>query len=319
MKAKARNFLKAFAYTALLSSTNPGLSAENINNTQDFKSEAYQSKTAEEKRDLIWKQIHASRWDKLPPLDGTGWASLLTNLRAALTLSPTMDLSSDVLPKGRVKFIHAYGLVGAVQWLPNISEKPEFTGIFSQETLGLIRLSIAADPKRVSFTPGLALKLMIDGKPSLNVLAMPSLDGQGENQNFFAFPFTTHIEEPQNPVLKVLSWWFNQTEHEPNKLPVDQLAAITPSGRPVLDAKAPKILEFVPDATLANRYSANSDQDYRINLGQINPGRLFTVYGKSDLNSSQRVLLGELILEAPMIASEFGDKQLFFRHMRKKQ
>lgn len=285
-------------------------------NPDDFNTSTYQSQSAQEKRDKLWTQIDATRWDELPALDGSGWASLLTNLKAALSLNPTMDFNSDVLPEGRVKFIHAYGVTGQIRFLPAVGSP--YTGLFADQSLGIARLSIAADPKNASFTPGMGLKFLIDGKPSLNVLAMPSLDGQEDNQDFFANSFTTHIAEPRNPLLKILSWWFSLTEKEPNKLPVDLLARVTPQGFEVDTPRSPNVLEFVPAPALKESYFPQSSLDYRIPLQKIDQGPLFLVYGKSSLESTKRILMGEIHLESPLVASEFADKKLFFRHMRKK-
>jgi hypothetical protein len=281
----------------------------------DFNTRAYQAQSRNEKRAKLWDAIEANQWGELPPLNGSGWASLLTNLQAALTLKPTMDYSSDVLPEGRIKFIHTYGVAGPVTFIP-AADTP-YTGLFAEESVGLARLSVAADPNVVSFTPGMGLKFLIDGQPSLNVLAMPSLDGQGDNPDFFAYSFTTHIAEPQNPLLKILGWWFSLTEKEPSKLPVDLLASVTPSGKSVAKPLSPTVLEFEPAASLRETYSPDRAVDYRIPLQNIKPGTLFKVYGKRSLEASDRNYMGELRLDASLVASEFADKKLFFRHMRK--
>lgn len=88
----------------------------------------------------------------------------------------------------------------------NINSNSTFTGIFKagSSSPAIIRLSVAKqDPDH--FLPGLALKVLIDGKASQNIIAMFSLDGQGKDKNFFANTFWNIIDDPTGFAEKLLA------------------------------------------------------------------------------------------------------------------
>ncbi len=51
--------------------------------------------------------------------------------------------------------------------------------------------------------PGTVLKIMIDGRPSINIHGMPGLDGQGDDKNVFDRSSSNILQPPKNPILKV--------------------------------------------------------------------------------------------------------------------
>jgi len=58
------------------------------------------------------------------------------------------------------------------------SGKHPFTGIFEGADYGIVRFSAASKPDpKSNFTPGLGLKFLRDGKNSVNLVAMNSVDG----------------------------------------------------------------------------------------------------------------------------------------------
>ena len=143
----------------------------------------YESLTKEEKLDLLWDQIDNSQWSELPALNNQGWSSILKNLGALFSLKKSFDHTSDEVPSGRPKFIHTYGSVVKVSFVPE--ESVQFSGMCAKGAMGLARLSLAASPEAIDYTPGMAVKFLVDGQPSLNLHVMISLNGQGENWNFF--------------------------------------------------------------------------------------------------------------------------------------
>ena len=56
-----------------------------------------------------------------------------------------------------------------------------------------------------SFQPGAGLKILISGRPSVNFLIMPTLDGQGNDFNAFRHPYTNVLAPPQDARLKVVA------------------------------------------------------------------------------------------------------------------
>ncbi len=79
-----------------------------------------------------------------------------------------------------------------------------YTGIFKSGGIGLLRIS-AAKQAFGSFQPGAGLKILIDKRPSVNFLVMPSLDGQGDDMNAFKNSYTNVLAPPKNAALKVVA------------------------------------------------------------------------------------------------------------------
>ena len=81
-------------------------------------------------------------------------------------------------------------------------------------------LLLLGAPGSSGFTPGIGLnkprKLLRDGRPSSNFVAMPGLDGQPCNKsNFFSRDFTTHIKAGTNFALKLVAAKFWQASYCP--------------------------------------------------------------------------------------------------------
>jgi hypothetical protein len=121
---------------------------------------------------------------------------------AAENTAATFDDYQDTLPSGRPKLIHARGSLAPVKF--NVVTNPNsHTGLFA--TGGdscFARLSVAINPNGNSFTPGMAIKCYRDNQPSGNIISMYSLDGQGNNWEFFANQFSNIIPEPTGAALK---------------------------------------------------------------------------------------------------------------------
>ena len=96
-------------------------------------------------------------------------------------MSTTFKFKGDAMPKGEVygtrqKLIHSVGAVGKVKFISNRNHT--YSGLFLGANHGIIRLSSAAQPSKTQpLVPGMALKFLIDGRESANVVAMYSIDG----------------------------------------------------------------------------------------------------------------------------------------------
>lgn len=231
-------------------------------------------------------------------------------------LAKSFTTENDEFEKEKTKVIHTYGAVAKVTFRvtnPNIS-----TGLLSTGAKGIMRMSLAK--LSGDYTPGLALKLLVDGQKSQNIFAMFSLDGQGTNNNFFANNFTTKIADPQSGVLKILASKFKQTlvnlgsdHQDPTLQSVTDLSEVTNLGERVALPRAPFSLIFKP--TAASQMSATKG-DLRTRLGsdQYNKGMiLYKVYAVESAGKSPE-LLGEIELDSKFVASNYGDKILFFQH-----
>ncbi|MCB0411812.1 MAG: hypothetical protein KDD22_04760, partial [Bdellovibrionales bacterium] len=156
----------------------------------------YQYWSSSEKQQYVWnQQIVPSEWEHLPELKGLGWDGVLRSLKSLGSLDRSFTHTSDELPKGRTKLLHPYGTVATVELVSN--KNHPYQGVFAG-ALGVARLSLAGDPTRLGFTPGMALKFYRDQGPSVNIMVMQQLDGQKDNQNFFENTFTNALPEPQS-------------------------------------------------------------------------------------------------------------------------
>ena len=143
------------------------------------------------------------------------------------------------------------------------------TGFFKTGALGLTRFSLAGDPKSSSFTPGMAMKFFVDGKSSLNIQVMNSLEGQGDNTNWFAKSFSNHIAPPKSTTLKAVSWLFSWIHNPPNMLSVSHLASTDANGQDITNPISPDKIEFVPAQTVKGLISENSTNDFRKDLQNL--------------------------------------------------
>ena len=186
-RTKTSTFLSIFAFLLLAGASSTASAAPLLP----------VSEKAEAKRARIWSNILDTEYD-LTQLPSEGFGAFdLAKLVIGSFLRVSFTHTSDEMPLGRKKLIHTYGSVAQIH-LDTDSRNP-FTGLFSTGATGLIRFSLAA--QMGAFTPGFALKLFVDGQPSANFHALNSLEGQGKDRNFFAHCFSTHLEEPKNPVL----------------------------------------------------------------------------------------------------------------------
>lgn len=272
----------------------------------------YQELTAEEKRDLLWNEITLSHEeDNLPPFSGNSFSEVLEKLKGLFNLTPTFDHGSDELPEGRVKIIHANGSVGKVAFIPE-ADHP-FTGIYQTGAIGLARLSLATPPSDDNYTPGMAIKFLLPKQPSLNLQVMNLLEGQKENWNYFAKDFSNQIPHPTSWTLKAIEAIFEWTRSPANDLPLWHLAAWTNEGRfngiPVF----PERIYFRPTSLVKDLIAENSREDFRVSFLQVPFGPIYEVYGEYQ---GVEYHVGTLMLESTLLASNYGDKKLFFQHQR---
>ena len=287
----------------------------------------YQGWSAEAKQDNLWVNgaLRTQYTDgQLPALAGINTSALLAN-----TLWKKVREDVDVVPADYTKGMHQHGVMATVKFTPAAGNP--YTGLFQGADHGLLRLSLAAEPGKNGFQPGLSWKAFVDGKPSRNVAALQSWAGQGQNYNFFANELSQIVqaEGSDNFGLQVL---FAAVSLKPTQLRVDHLAKVTQGGQSVSSVKAPTQVYFVPRAEVRSLFSTAA-HDFRNDLLGLNTGTtLYDVYATSmDVKTSilpstnrnyaqQRrnsaVKIGELELTSPFIASAFGDSGVFFRHQR---
>ncbi len=264
----------------------------------------YGSWTAEQKVDFLWnKKLVPSAWNQLPPIGGTGWEGLWKSAQAAFSLSESFDHDSDEMPRDRPKIFHPSGSVAQFEFIAD--ENTPYAGVLAG-SVGLVRFSLGADPKTFGgYLPGMALKFMLDGRPSVNVHLLNSIEGQGDDHNLFARPLSNELPEPNSLAFRfILKSLKSLLGLDPLHVSLDHLS-------PPL---APHRLIFVPASGVST--SSNSEHDFREDLTQIPAGIcLYEVYAQATEADAFKHM-GRMMLKTPFVASQYGDEQLFFRHRR---
>jgi hypothetical protein len=267
----------------------------------------YTQLSADQKRDILWSNVVETEYalGKMPKQFPLVEMIKLFNPRF---LVKTFQHQSDELPKGRIKTIHAFGSVAKIRL--NITHNTPYEGLFKSGAIGIARASLAAPEGSFSFTPGIALKFLVDGKQSLNIFAMDSLDGQGKNRNYFAKTFSNELHFPKNPALKLLARAFDKAV---KKLGRDRTPMYLPLTHLGQGGLTPAVIKLVPAEV---SFPNNSKLDLRDMLSTIKAG---TVIYKVFVSEARRpdhfwVELGEIVTESEFIPSRYGDEKLFFQH-----
>ncbi len=274
----------------------------------------YQSLTALQKQKILWSEIKKTPYTEWPETKtGLGIGFMLKSLKSLSSLAVSFDRKSDEMPQGRAKIIHPFGVTAPVEW---IAYDNEYSGIYQSGGVGFARLSIAGDPALLGFVPGMALKILVKENPSVNLQVMYSLDGQGENTNFFEHSFTNNIPKPDSILLQPLVGLFALVQDPPTYLPVNHFAQISQNGKTQDSALAPHSLVFEPYSEVTGLFPQTSDVDFRDQLASLEKGTvLYDIYARKNAKS-KKVLIGQLKLKDQFVVSEYQDQKLFFQHNR---
>lgn len=270
--------------------------------------DGYERLSAHEKLVYQMAQVEKSQYTRLPNVN-LPTCSQLVSLPSFLFLRPSFTTLSDEMPRGRRRSIHVHGTVAAVKLQLNSSR---YTGFFGAgEVEGLVRLSLAAPPMLAGFTPGMGLKLYVDGAPSVDLHVMGSIDGQGKDQNFFRTTFSNTIGHPKGIGTRLIGAYFSTLVSVPNELSLAHMAAIDQRGNRPSRIEAPKRILFHPNSKLL--IPPDTKNDFRYELGAISPGTmLYQISVQGEDGEIEEI--GRMLLLTPFVASHYGDEKLFFRH-----
>jgi hypothetical protein len=309
-----------FVFTAT-SCQNP--SPHPLSNTGDV---VARSQPACQKADFIWdnKIVPSLYGTELPAFTAPGiWDALRLAMPSFTVKSLTTE--GDELEQGRRKLVHAFGVEARLRFVANRAVAGGYTGIFQSGAECMIgRFSVATKPTDTRFVPGLALKFFIDGNhPSVNLHIMNSIDGQDGN-NFFEKTFSNIIPPPASLATRLVAGFFERAairfgakDSDPGHLTVEHLASIKTDGSKVAVPRAPYQLLFKPRPTASARFKGSTmNDDFRIKLADFPVGEaLYDVYAlENSETAEQGKLLGQLILNSKIVASRYGDEQLYFQH-----
>ena len=274
---------------------------------------SYSALSGCEKQKVLYEDgVLATPYATRPSITGS-WSTLLGNIHSLLFVHQTFDTDSDFMPEGRQKVIHSHGSVAGIDWINDASSP--YNGMFAPGTVcGVARLSLAGSPETLGFTPGLAVKLLVDGKPSVNFQVMHQLNGQGTNRNIFAHTFTNQLPEPEGFALGAVRFALSVAGFDLTHLDVDQASVIRKDGTLEANPVAPDEIALVP--LQPNAIAVDSPNDFRVDLAQFPAGTgIYEVHGRN--GGGAWVKFATVKLRTRFAASSFGDQQLFFRHYQK--
>lgn len=264
---------------------------------------AHEAGRPAEKQAAVWREASAAPYGALPALGSKGVGENFWDTLAALRirlLDKTFADASDVRP-ARTKIFHPFGSVATVAY-EAVPGHP-YTGLFASDGAGLARLSLATDAD--TYIPGIALKLFVQGRPSVNIHAIPSFEPQ-TSRDFFARSPSNVIPEPTAFAIKLFSKIAVKVA-DPLRRPVDHVAAVNQDGSAVAAPRAPHQLFFRPAEV---HFPADSTADFRDLLATIPPGTVIYAVYAGDVH------IGNVRTTSRLVASEWGDRVLHFKHER---
>jgi len=291
--------------------------ADGINKPTYTVPPGYESKSAVDKQTVLWKNILDTQTVDPQPAFPSNFKLSDLYLFSVHYLTKTFRTRGDFMPKGRSKIVHPIGSVAKIEFIPTPTSAgtQQYKGIY-KGAIGLARISLALnDAPNGSYTPGMALKFLIDGNPSVNVFTLYSLDGQARDRNPFANTLTTNLPTPTS-AARFLNLSFSRVKAvkgNPLYLRVDHLAIRDSQGnKETVPTGHPYELHFVPVQT--TRIPSNSTEDIRDQLAKVPENSLLYNVEAVDAKDGTPEKIGEIWTRSPFVASTFGDQNLFFRH-----
>jgi hypothetical protein len=275
----------------------------------------YQKRSASEKLDLVWAKVNSDPYPEgaLPTRIPGPWGR--RKLFSVEFNRGSFELPGDELPPDRPKLVHTYGSCARVTM--KVTASLPYTGLFQTGGEALIRFSDAKGGS--GFVPSLALKFMVDGRPSLNLLTLPSEHREKGDKRCFSSAYCNATPPARELDTKLVQRAFLKTAQELGGtrlyavyLPLHHLAQSFTDGQSPDKPVVPDRIEFHPTEDV--KRLCPDTPDFRTSLARIPKGtKLFDVHVAQRIDMPT-VLLGELYLDSPWVASRYGDERLFFAH-----
>jgi len=283
---------------------------------QDFSSQKYFNLKASEKMNSLWNKIT----EDTTPL---GFYGHLTNAKIFLEdMHPSFEIPGDELLGDRKKYIHTLGVIAKFQWVNEGGH--DYTGIFEGADQGLIRFSCAKKPdysKRNAqdgvdnFVPGFSIKMLRNGLPSTNLVAMYGVNGT-PSWNLFKFPFSNHIGVPKGIAFKALGLKFSTATDFIQTVGLFDFALHTQDGSVRTKPRYPFKLRFQPTPQVANLFPEDSNgEEYQDQWKRIPVNvPIYDVYAQDQPEKDIWKKVASIKLTSPVTTSKWGDESLFIRH-----
>ncbi len=279
----------------------------------------YESWSAAEKHRWMWEELFcAGEYSPVERPDLTlakPWTMASVGAKPDV-LSRTLDRTDDLMEADRPKIIHAQGVAAMVEL--RIAGDSPFTGVLGggPTPVGVARFSLATPPSgKKSFTPGLGLKVFVDGAPSLDLLAMNHTVGQGRDHNVFANTFSHDLRGEHSalrPPQKLLAFFFRMVSTQPRRLTIDHLATTRPDGSTEAAPAVPDRLVFHPHRAVKAVYRTTAKEDFRVPFLSLEPE--LDLYEIEAIGPhEERRVIGTITATSTFVCAP-GVDRLFFRH-----
>lgn len=256
-----------------------------------------------EREALFHEKIVPSAYTKLPDLSGGLLLGLENSAKRLLGFKDKADSAG-------LKSMNTYGTSAQFEFVADAGSP--YTGLL-QGGSGVMRFSTMGPPGLVGNVPGLALKFMVDGKPSRDIVVMNGFAGQGDSTNVFLKPMSNALPPPESSLMKgVVALLEKGAKGDPLTRSVAQLADMGTDGAGVEKPVAPYQLFFEP--THEDGIPADSANDFREDLAGVKPGAAIYEVTAIAAPGAPKVRIGRLVTRSPFVASEYGDTTLRFRH-----
>lgn len=272
----------------------------------------YVSWSATQKLDWMWARNVETAYEGALPTEGPGIEA------GKLLLAPyartTLTHVGDELPDGRRKLIHPYGTVALVE--VRVLAPGPYTGLFARASSALLRFSDGAND---GTAPSLALKIPIDGRPSVGLLANPAISIDGDDPPHpMSVPLSSENPPPTEVALKATEASFNLAAKSLCShwraifQPLEPLAAVTTEGGAVSEPNAPHRVDI--EYTDAARAAYPAVDDARDGFAAIPEGTVLATLSTVATPDAKSRRWAELVLKTRFVASSWGDERLFFQH-----
>lgn len=295
-------------------------------NDDPFSSEEYYKKLASQKLELLKNEIYSNTQNQ-------GFYDIFTSLKLLFQSNmPTFSHIGDGLPPGRKKLTHSEGVAATCE-IEFFKDSNKYTGLFSEVKLknAIIRFSTAknystwlwkknAKNAYDNFVPGVAIKVLIDGRHSINTQCMSCSMGQ-TSYNFFKETFTTSFDIGENEsfVINKLGERFSEVSKYVTSIGFKEWSQYKSDGSQVKgEISYPFRLDFIANEDVKKMFKDDYSEanDFKTILKSLEPGTpIFTIFA-IDKPGCAPVKIGSITLSSTPTTSKFGDRNLFFRHSK---
>jgi len=263
---------------------------------------------------LNWKEKHDQTWSNVIADAAVGPYPKITGIFTE-SMKTLFDDEWDVMPKGRLKYIHSVGAV--CPFVVNIRNS-SFTGVFQNgESHGMMRLGSAGPiGEGNGVTPGAGVKFFRTGKHSADFVVLNQLGPiVDENHNFFAVPLFNHISEHAPAALIPVNVKFCQAQSCPTKVGLSDASTYDQDGNIAEDVIFPFKVSFVPTGDIKFREEYSDLAPFMKQFTDLPVGTiLYQLRGHLSPDDKEGVLLGDVITTDACVTSHYGDTKLFFKH-----